>query len=133
LEALTALPPGVIKGAVGKALTAAAVPVVRALRATTPQRTGDLVEHLMTDIAIDSQGNGGVASVGYGKQGFKARMVEYGHRMVGHKPDMKESGVVRAHPWMRPAVASSGEASIEAFAESLAASVEAGIPGVKSA
>ena len=128
--ALDALQPSMQKAAIGKALAAGAVPIVSALRSRTPRLTGDLAEHIMTDIALDANGKGGTASIGFGKAGFKARMVEYGHRMVGHKPGKKEIGQVPAQPFMRPTAAASGEAAIEAFSESLAESVDSGLPGM---
>jgi len=133
LAMLTAAPKNVAKAAFGKALTAAAVPVVQALDAHTPVEHGDLKAHVMTDVALDPEGRGGVAQVGYGKEGWKARLVEYGHRQIGHKPKNKDEGVVRSHPFMRPAAAESGEAAIEAFGGSLAESFQEGIPGVKVA
>ncbi len=131
---LTAAPANIAKGAIGKALTAACVPVVQALDAHTPVDAGGLKEHLMSDVALDANGRGGDAQIGYGKQGYVARMVEYGHRMVGHKPKKEDTGkIVVAHPFMRPAAAESGEAAIEAFGKSLEESMAAGIPGVKAA
>jgi len=131
---LTAAPANIAKGAIGKALTAACVPVVQALEAHTPVLTGSLEEHLISDVALDANGRGGQAQVGYGKQGYIARMVEYGHRQVGHKPKKADGGKpVAAHPFMRPAAAESGEAAIEAFGKSLQESLREGIPGVKVA
>lgn len=131
---LTAAPANIAKGAIGKGLTAACVPVVQALDAHTPVLAGSLKEHLMSDVALDANGRGGDAQIGYGKQGYVARMVEYGHRMVGHKPKKEDTGkIVAAHPFMRPAAAESGEAAIEAFGKSLEESMAAGIPGVKVA
>ena len=64
-------------------------------------------------------GKGGQASIGFGRAGAKAQWVEYGHRMIGHEPDEKDLGVVRAHPFMRLAFEDSGEAAIAAFTERL--------------
>jgi HK97 gp10 family phage protein len=127
LAMLEAAPKNIVKGAFGKALTAAAVPVVKAVEVRTPVHTGDLKEHLMTDIAVDANGAGGFAQVGFGNEGHTARLVEYGHRMIGHKPGKKELGTVPAHPFMRPAAAESAEAAVEAFGESLTESLEAGL------
>ena len=127
-KGLDQLPRSMVKHAFAKALAATSVPVVRALQARTPKLTGDLVEHITTEISIDAQGRGGRADTGFGKEGWKARLVEYGHRMVGHKPDKKEVGVVAPHPFMGPATVDAAEASVEAFDESLQDSIEAGIP-----
>jgi HK97 gp10 family phage protein len=117
---LTAAPDNVVKIAYGKALAAAAVPIVEALEAATPQDTGKLKESIVSDIALDADGKGGVLSVGFsGNQGHIANFVEYGHRMIGHKPEKKDLGQVQPHPFMRPAASVSADAAIEAFAESV--------------
>ena len=126
-KGLDQLPRSMVKHAFAKALAAASVPVVRALQARTPKLTGDLVEHITTEISIDAQGRGGRADTGFGKEGWKARLVEYGHRMVGHKPDRKEIGLVAAHVFMAPATSDSADAAVEAFDESLRDSVESGL------
>ena len=41
-------------------------------------------------------------------------LVEFGHKMVGHKPGKKNLGVVRAHPFLRPAVDKSKQAVMTA-------------------
>ncbi|MGA2270327.1 MAG: hypothetical protein ABSH44_17785 [Bryobacteraceae bacterium] len=149
---LDTVPQYVVKGAVGKALTAACVPIFRALDARTPIMVdgsvkhdpppGALKAHLKTDIAIDANGRGGKAQVGYGNLGYIARFLEYGHRLVAHGAKWSDrmrnyegkllgSGSVAANPFMRLAAAESSEAAIEAFGTSLQESMQAGIPGVK--
>lgn len=90
---------------------------------------GDLKSALTTAITLDSQFRGGVAAVGYGKLGYIALWVEYGHRMVGHKPGKKvlKNSPVPPHPWMRPAFDTKADAALEAFAGSLAATLKEGI------
>jgi hypothetical protein len=137
----------IAKNAFARALTAATVPIVEALEPRTPSTVfdgesfsfkstgkGTLSGSIVTDVAIDSKGRGGRAQVGFGRQGFKARMVEFGHRMIGHKPGLKDTGkVVRAHPFMRPAAATSGDAAIEAFTDSMRATFAAKqIPGLRT-
>lgn len=78
-----------------------------------------LNESMVVDIALDSNFRGGVAEVGFGKMGWKANLVEYGHQMVGHKPAKKVLGTVAAHPFMRPAAAAAADRAIEAFANEL--------------
>src|SRR5579872_4066390 len=127
ISQLTALPQRIVKHAFGKALAASAVPIVEALEARTPVDTGLLRSSIKSDITVSPEGKGGRLNVGFGKQGFRARMVEFGHRAVGHKPDKKDSGkVVSAHPFMRPATAASQEAATEAFKESLIKSLNDG-------
>ena len=112
-------PKDLVRRTFTKALTAACVPVIQTLNSTTPELTGDMIDHLVTDIAVRTDGTGATAQIGYGSEGWKARLVEYGHRMVGHRPGLKLLGHVVAHPFMRPAVASSAEAAVEEFAESV--------------
>ena len=128
-DALTRLPKNVVKNAFAKALAAAAAPMVERLRPATPKHTGDLAAHLMSDIQVDTDGRGGNVSVGFGKEGYKARLVEFGHRMVGHEPNKVEVGLVMPRPFMRPAAAEAAEESTEAFNESITESVDQGIPG----
>jgi hypothetical protein len=91
------------------------------------ETAGDLRAALMSAVTLDAQFRGGVAEVGFGtKQGHIANFVEYGHRMVGHKPGKKELGMVAAHPFMRPAAEVSADAAIDAFADSLEATLKAG-------
>ena len=124
--ALKEMPARLAKNAYAKALAASAVPIVEALKARTPVETGLLQRSLMADIQIDPQGRGGRVQVGYGKQGYVARFVEYGHRQVGR--GKKDTGkVVQPHPFMRPAAATSADAAVEAFAASIAESVESDI------
>jgi len=123
-------PRNIVKAAYARALTAAAVPVVEALEARTPVEHGDLKAAVVTDVAIDAVGKGGFASIGFGKEGHVANFVEYGHRMVTHKPNKRTVGAVIAHPFMRPAAAASAEAAVDAFCESVRESMGAGIPGL---
>src|SRR4051812_19267166 len=64
---------------------------------------GDLKKALVSTVEIDAQGRGVHTETGFGKQGHVANWVEYGHRMVSHKPKKREVGFVAAHPFMRPA------------------------------
>jgi HK97 gp10 family phage protein len=119
-------PARVVRNSMARALAAAAVPVVRALEPRIPVDTGDLAKHLMTDIAIDADGRGGTAQIGFGKEGWKARLVEYGHRELGHEPDKKDLGTVAHHPFMGPAAMASADAAVEAFTEVLSESLRDG-------
>src|SRR4051794_31704975 len=114
---LSELPKSITKNVFARALAAAAVPVVQALRARCPVATGELRDHITTDIQIHAEGKGGTAQVGFGNEGYKARFIEYGHRIVGHAPNHKELGAVESKPFMRPATVASAEASITEFAE----------------
>lgn len=124
-QMLEELPLVVVKRVLRESLDAACVPVLEALQAQPiPFLTGDLRAHTMFVITVDPDGRGATASIGFGDAGWKARLVEYGHRMVGHKPDLKDLGQVRAHPFMRLAFEESGEAAIAAFTERLIALVD---------
>lgn len=123
IRELERAPERIVKGAFARALTASAAVIMKAVNPRTPVEHGDLKAALTFDVAIDSQGRGGVAKIGFGKLGWKARLVEYGHRMIGHKPGKKQSGQVTAHPFMRPALETSAEEAIEAFRVSLEESV----------
>lgn len=88
---------------------------------------GDLISDLDMTIQLDDDFRGGVVKVGFGKdQGYKASWVEYGHRMIGHKPGKKDLGVVQPHPFMRPAAETAAESAVEAFTEAFMAALEAG-------
>jgi len=106
-----------------KALQAGAQVIQEAVAARTPVDTGKMRDALLTDITIDSSLRGGHAAIGFGKEGHKANFVEYGHRMIGHKPNKKEIGTVAPHPFMRPAAAVSADAAIEAFGDTLVATL----------
>lgn len=121
---LDTAPERIVKHAFAKSLAAAAVPVVQELQMRTPVEHGDLKAHIMTDIAIDANGKGGSAAVGFGREGHKALWVEFGHRMVGHKPGKKQVGQVPAHPFIRPAFDASANKAIEAFSETLLESLQ---------
>jgi HK97 gp10 family phage protein len=127
---LEGLPARIVKGAFGQALAAGAIPIVEALETRTPVDTGLLKESIQSEISISSEGKGGSLAVGFGKQGQIARLVEVGHRAVGHKPNKTDTGkVVQPHPFMRPALAASQQEAIEAFKTRLLASIEAGLKG----
>jgi HK97 gp10 family phage protein len=133
-RALAEAPRLIVANAYLKALQAAANVIEQEVAIRTPERDegsrneddAHLIDGLMTAVELDSQFRGGVAMVGFGKQGHKAMWVEFGHRMVGHKPGKKQLGQVAARPFMRPAADASANKAIEAFADSLAESLKAG-------
>lgn len=103
-----------------RALGAAAVPVTAALKPRIPKLTGDLAAHLETNIYVHDDGLTGVASINFGEQGWKARLLETGHRMIGHAPNKTDKGeMVKPEPFMGPATSASADAAIEAFADSV--------------
>lgn len=89
---------------------------------------GDLKGAIVTAITLDVSAQGGTADVGFGKQGYKARFVEYGHHMVGHKPGKKDLGTVSPHPFMRPAADAAYERSVAVVAASIEKTVQKNYP-----
>jgi HK97 gp10 family phage protein len=121
----------VVASAFVNALDAGAQVIKAALAPRIPvsdeETAGELKAALMSTVTLDPQLRGGVAEVGFGtKQGHIANFVEYGHRMVGHKPGKIELGMVSPHPFMRPAAEVSADAAIEAFADTLETTLRAG-------
>ena len=123
---LDRVPKETVKVGFMRGLSAAAVPIVENLEALTPVRKGKLKRALRTDVAIDADGKGGVASINFGNQGHVANFLEYGHRMIGHKPTKKELGEVAPQPFMRPAAADAADDAVEAFAEALTETLVSG-------
>jgi HK97 gp10 family phage protein len=127
IEKLRALPTRLVTNAFGKALVASAVPMVEALEARTPVNTGLLKESIKSEIGLDSSGHGGQVSIGFGsKESHIANWIERGFHLTSHEPDKKLIKDIPAKPFMRPALAASGETAIDAFKTSLLASLEAG-------
>lgn len=97
------------------------------LYARTPERDeGDrdeeqphLRDSMTTAITLDSRHRGVTVDIGFGKVGYIAHFVEYGHRMIGHKPDKKMLGTVEQKPFMRPAAAAAAQPAIDLFGETL--------------
>jgi HK97 gp10 family phage protein len=113
------------KQALRKALQAGVNVMGNAVMARTPVDTGLLKESVGTAVTVRSDGRSGIASVGFGRQGYVARMIEFGHRIVGHKPKKKDTGKhVPARPFIRPAFDASAEKAVDAFTAVIAAEVE---------
>lgn len=134
---LAEAPRSVVASGYTKALQAAANVIADEVELHTPvkaQDTGGLLdkgvlrESLMIAIELDVQFRGGIAKVGFGKNGHVALWVEYGHNMVGHKPGKKPSGVVPANPFMRTAADAKANSAIDAFANSLSQTVRENFP-----
>ncbi|MEO8100578.1 MAG: HK97 gp10 family phage protein [Acidobacteriota bacterium] len=116
-----------VAGGFIKGLEAGAAVIERELLARTPE--GDpasrhegetpLKDSIVTEIYFNPRYGTMNADVGFGNEGYKARFVEYGHRMVGHKPDKKELSHVEVKPFMRPAAAAAFEPAVHAFGTAL--------------
>lgn len=86
---------------------------------TSARKYGRLVDDLSTTVAIEPQRLTGNAKIGFGDDGFPARMVEFGHAQVAHGAAGVEVGHVPAHPFMRPAADIAESGAIEAFSDSI--------------
>ncbi len=116
LQALDNMSDDLAQRVIQPSLVAASVPVVQAVAERTPIDTGDLIQHLKTTVKMSRAEKGGTAKIGFPGREAKASWVENGHRIVGHKPDLKDTGkVAQAHPFVRPAFEESKEAAVEAF------------------
>jgi len=131
-DALTRLPGLMVAHCFQKALRSAAEVIVAEIQARTP--IGDdiwnfdepkLRDSLVTEITLDSEFRGGIAEIGFGKVGYRALWVEYGHEMVGHRPDKKKLGFVDAHPFIRPAFDACENRAIDAFVDTFVQEMEA--------
>jgi hypothetical protein len=76
-------------------------------------------EHLRDNVGIavtiPRDGYHGYAKVGFGKLDYRAKWIEFGHRLKGHKPKKKDLGFVGAQPMLRPGFDASKEQALEAF------------------
>ena len=108
-----------------RATNAAMNVVAEAVISRTPVEHGDLAKALVINVKVDPppSAKGGAAELGFGKQDHIAMWVEYGHAMVGHRPGKKDLGTIPPHPFMRPGFDASADAAVDAFAESLAATL----------
>ena len=118
-------PKNVVALGYARALNAAMFVVAEAVISRTPVKHGDLAKALVINVKVDapSSAKGGVAALGFGKQDHVAMWLEYGHTMVGHKPGKKYLGDIPPRPFMRPGFDASADAAVDAFAESLAATL----------
>jgi hypothetical protein len=86
---------------------------------TSSEEYGHLIENIASQITIDTQGRGGKARIGFGKKGFLALWLEYGHRMVTHKG--RQVGTVEATPFVRPAFEAAADRALAVFVEEVSA------------
>ena len=123
-QLLADAPKNVVMLGYGRASNAAMNVLAEALISRTPVKHGDLARALVINVSVDANSKGSFGQVGFGKQGLVAYWLEYGHRIVTHKPGKKEVGEVSAQPFMRPAFDSSADAAIDAFCAALEASLK---------
>jgi hypothetical protein len=120
-----------------RALSAGGEAIAEVLEANTPIKEedtgglldrGELRESVMIEVILDSNFRGGLARVGFGKNGPVALWIEYGHRMVGHKPLKKLLGEVPQKPFMRITTDQAYDRAVAAFAQSLEETVRTEFP-----
>ena len=157
IQALNELPAALVGLAGLRSLQAAAAPMRNALERRTPYsglsvsgwtaRTGArlststvdshggrgaLRENIKTKIVLDSRLRGGKMDVGFMTFDLAAvaDWVDRGHRIVGHRPGLKDTGKrVPPHPFLLPAFEESWEQSFQAFANTFSATINRGVPG----
>jgi HK97 gp10 family phage protein len=118
---LLSLPEKIQHRILRKSLQAGINVLGNAIKERTPVDSGLTKESVGTVVKVSDRQSGGVAVVGFGEQGFRARQVEFGHREVSHTG--KEIGHVAPHPWIRPSFDASAPAALDAFVETVRASL----------
>jgi len=139
-------------GALTKGLNAAGKVLFDAVLRATPVRVlteatgglvapGDLANALRKEVVLSNNLSGGAASVWHQNYAFLVNWLEYGHKMMSHKPQrplkgprtpdafVYPGGIARNYPFMRKAADQAGEAAIDAFVsgvESAVAQIEEG-------
>lgn len=126
---LLALPDRIVRKALFKAHRAASKVIEERLLERTPRSDHDgdlphLSDSIVTSIQVNADERTGESRTGFGVAGHKAFFVEYGHRLVGHRPLKKEEGTVEPNPFMAGAASAASEDAIQAFADSISQSLE---------
>jgi HK97 gp10 family phage protein len=122
-RALDELGPKLGKKALSKAIKAGIGVIDTAVGNTTPVKTGALKGAKKVRISMKGDYKSGKATLGFGKQGYKAKWIEFGHKLVKGKKSSgtrKVYGRVKANPFVRTAFDATKQQSIEAFAEVIA-------------
>lgn len=117
--------------------------LVEELLARTPERHDEnarpedqipLRDDIQAQITLDSNLRGGFIEVGFGRTGYIANWLEYGHKLVGHKPGNKVLGAVprttvgaAAFGFMRRAGDAGADRAIAAFIDTVIGSIEEGL------
>lgn len=123
-----------------KALSAGGNVIADALEVNTPVKAEDtggvldrgvLRESVMIQVELDSQFRGGSAHIGFGKNGYVANWLEFGHVLKSHKG--KVLGFVPPNPFMRRTLNNCGDQAIQAFADSIKNTAKDMFPNFKPA
>jgi len=114
--------------AVTRGLHAAAEVIEREIDVRTPVRStrigGDkdyqaLITDLQVKVTLDAR-RGSFAEIGFFRSAYLAQWIEYGHRMVGHKPNLRFLDKwVPARPFLRPAADAAEEPAVQAFTDAV--------------
>lgn len=89
--------------------------------------TGELQDSVFLRVELDSQLRGGRAVIGFRGAGPNAvaNWIEYGHRIVGHKPRKEYKGKnTTPNPFVRKTADQSAEPALSAFSASLSTSMQ---------
>jgi HK97 gp10 family phage protein len=109
-----------------QALEAGAAVIKTAVEEVTPRKSGELASGLTSAVIVAPSGQAGEARVGFGHQDYKARWLEFGHRLVkGKGAKAHEIGRVSAHPFMRPAYETSKDEAQAAVATTIRTETQA--------
>lgn len=116
-QVMRELGPQLAQRGLRKGLQAGADVLGTAIQAATPIKTGLLKASVGTSVSLSNKDQAGIGAVGFGKQGYVARLVEFGHRIVskGKKLGKRETGKAAPHPFMRPAFDASAQTAVDAF------------------
>jgi hypothetical protein len=140
MEMLKSAPRTVVASGFVRALSAAANVMADEIERRCPEKTedvggildkGELRDSIVVAVELDSQLRGGVGYAGFSTSNgadFVAQLLEYGHRLIGHKPGKKPLGFVAPTPFIRPAFEFSAEAAVDAFSDSLRTTVTQTFP-----
>ena len=118
----------IVSGAFPVALERASAVIADEVRTRTPEGAEGLLKRsVRVQTEVDTTRQRGGAVIGFtsqaGDNGIPqdhiAEWVEYGHRLVGHKPGKADLGKVAMHPFMRPAFSVSADKAIDAFGEAI--------------
>jgi hypothetical protein len=135
VEAFTDLPKYMQLAGMHRALTAAGNVLMAAIEPRIPIRLeisdgelrvagGQLKDAMKSEVTLDSNYRGGMIEIHFGKLGFIANFVEYGHVMLSHAGKTltgpkTPGGFVKAYPFIRPAVDGCWEQAIDVFTDSM--------------
>jgi hypothetical protein len=132
---LRAFPNVLVMGCFAKALSRAGGVFEAELRANMPETDystsseeyGHLLDNLLSEVIIDTKGQGGKVKVGFGRKGMIAMWVEFGHRMLSHDKKPTKLDRVKANPFMRRAFAAAADAAVDAFIETVREFMQSGV------